>query len=61
LKLIEPIDNSANYDKIIAMFDWEVENEVELTQAEFNEYVLDENQFTELARVSNVMYAEKWG
>lgn len=43
------------------MFDWEVENEVELTQAEFNEYVLDENQFTELARVSNVMYAEKWG
>ena len=61
LKLIEPIDNTGNYDKIIAMFDWEVDNVVELTQSEFNEYVLDENSFTEMARESNAMYSAKWG
>ena len=61
LKLIEPIDNTANYDKIIAMFDWEVDDVVELTQSEFNEYVLNENSFTEMARESNVMYSAKWG
>jgi len=61
LNLTEPIDNTGNYDKIIAMFDWEVEDVVELTQSEFNEYVLDENSFTIMAQTSNAMYSEKWG
>jgi len=43
------------------MFDWEVDDVVELTQNEFNEYVLDENSFTIMAQTSNGMYSEKWG
>ena len=61
LDLTEPIDNTDNYDKIIAMFDWEVDDVVELTQNEFNEYVLDENSFTIMAQTSNAMYSAKWG
>ena len=60
LKLIEPVDNADNYDKIISMFEWEVEDIVELTQDEFKEYVLDETSFSQHAKISNMMYSHKW-
>jgi len=56
LNLITPIDNRKNYDKIIDMFEWEVEIEVELEQQEFNEYVQDETEFARHAMMSNSMY-----
>ena len=56
LNLITPVDNSKNYDKIIDMFNWEVEEIVELEQAEFNEYVQDETEFARHALMSNSMY-----
>lgn len=61
LNLTEPINNIKNYDKIISMFEWEVEDFVELDQDEFKEYVLDENRFTEQAKISNVLYFAKFG
>lgn len=57
LNLITPIDNSDNYDKIIEMFEWEVENEVELEQDEFQEYVQDTTDFAVKARMSNTFYS----
>ena len=42
------------------MFEWEVEDTVELTQDEFKEYVLDETVFTERAIMSNTVYSSKW-
>jgi hypothetical protein len=56
LSLTTPVDNRKNYDKIIDMFDWEVEDEVELEQQEFNEYVQDETEFARHALMSNSMY-----
>jgi len=56
LKLTEPVNNSDNYDKIIEMFQWEIADEVELTQDEFNEYILDESTFSTNAKVSNSYY-----
>ncbi len=56
LNLTTPVDNRKNYDKIIDMFNWEVEDIVELEQAEFNEYVQDETEFARHAMMSNSMY-----
>ena len=56
LELTTPIDNRDNYDKIIDMFNWEVEDIVELEQSEFNEYVQDETDFARIALHSNSMY-----
>jgi hypothetical protein len=56
LTLTTPVNNSENYDKIIDMFEWEVESVVELEQQEFNEYVQDETEFAKIAKISNSMY-----
>jgi outer membrane cobalamin receptor len=56
LNLTTPVDNKDNYDKIIDMFNWEVEDIVELEQSEFNEYVQDETDFARHAMMSNTMY-----
>jgi hypothetical protein len=59
LNLITPINNAVNYDKIIEMFEWEVNEVVELEQNEFNEYVQDETEFAVQAKFSNTMYSLK--
>lgn len=56
LKLISPVNKSDEYDKIITMFEWETREEVELTQSEFNEYVLDEASFALNAKFQNSTY-----
>ena len=56
LDLITPIDNSDNYDKIIEMFEWEVQDQVVLEQDEFQEYVQDTTDFAVKARMSNAAY-----
>ncbi len=56
LNLTTPVDNRKNYDKIIDMFTWEVEDVVELEQSEFNEYIQDETEFARHALMSNQMY-----
>jgi hypothetical protein len=58
LNLITPIDNSTNYDKIVEMFEWEVDEVVELEQSEFLEYVQDETEFARSAKFSNMMYVD---
>jgi hypothetical protein len=56
LKLVTPVDNSENYDKVLSMFEWEVEDFVELDQQEFNEYVNDETSFAVHAKMLNSTY-----
>jgi len=57
LDLITPINNAENYDKIIEMFTWEVEDIVVLEQSEFIEYVQDETDFAVRAKMSNTFYS----
>lgn len=57
LELVTPVNNSENYDKIVEMFEWEVNDVVELKQDEFNEYVQDETDFAVSAKFSNRFYA----
>lgn len=56
LRLIKPIDNSDKYDEIIQLFEWEINDNVELTKQEFESYVLDKASFAQEARFSNQTY-----
>jgi hypothetical protein len=57
LDLVTPVNNAENYDKIVEMFEWEVNDVVELEQKEFIEYVQDETDFAVSAKFSNTFYA----
>ncbi len=59
ITLTTPINKSEEYDKIIEMFNWEVKDEIELTQSEFNEYVHDDNEFSRQAKFANSFYSGK--
>ena len=59
-KLVRPVNNSEKYDKIIEMFNWEIEEDVELTQDEFKEYVQDETHYARMASISNSTYSGKF-
>jgi len=41
IDLVTPTHNLAEYDRIIAMLEMTIEEEIELTEAEFTQYVLD--------------------
>lgn len=56
LSLTTPILRSSEYDKVIEMFEWEVSDEVTLTQQEFNEYIHDDNSSARSTKLSNSMY-----
>ena len=57
LDLVTPVNNADNYDKIIEMFQWEVNEIVELEQREFIEYVQDETDFAISAKFNNTYYS----
>ena len=59
LNLVTPVNNNDNYNKIVEMFEWEVDEIVELEQNEFNEYVQDETDFAIHAKMSNSAYLSK--
>ena len=56
INLITPIDKRDEYDRISEIFIWEIKEEVELTQGEFNEYVLDDNDWAVASRLQNSIY-----
>jgi len=58
LDLRSPVDNKDEYDKLVQVFEWEVKDEVELSQGEFNEYILDELPFAKIAKLSNTFYSK---
>ncbi len=55
-ELTTPVNRVTEYDKVIKMFEWETKDNVELTQAEFNEYVHDENSAAISSRFANSLY-----
>lgn len=56
ISLTSPVDNSEEYDKLVQVFEWEIKDQVELSQGEFNEYIFDETPFAKMSRASNTMY-----
>ncbi len=60
IQLTTPINRAEEYDKVIEMFQWEVDSEISLTQSEFNEYVHDDNDSARMAKMSNSFYSSKF-
>ena len=56
VSLVSPSNKTEDYDRILASFEWEVNDEVILSQEEFNEYVLDETSFAREAKFANATY-----
>lgn len=62
LELVSPVNKSDEYDKLIAMFEtWEVDDFVDLSQEEFNQYVMDETSFAIHAKGLNTYYSSRRG
>lgn len=60
LDLVTPEDKTREYDKLITLFEWELEETVLLTQSEFNQYIMDETDFAVLAKLRNTTYISKF-
>ena len=56
LNLVTPVNRSKDYDKVIEMFEWEIQNIVKLTQKEFNEYIHDETNDALHVKMLNSTY-----
>ncbi len=56
ISLITPINKADEYDKIMEMLNWEINDTITLTEAEFTEYVLDETPTSNMAKFSNSSY-----
>lgn len=56
LDLTHPQNKAEDYDKIITMFEMEVDEVIELQQDEFNAYIFDELDFSISAKMSNSRY-----
>lgn len=56
VNLVAPSNKSEEYDKIVQLFEWDIDDNVTLSQSEFNEYVLDETSFAREAKMLNSTY-----
>jgi hypothetical protein len=56
LRLVTPVNKTDEYDKLLVMFEMEVEDVIQLSQGEFNEYVHDETSFAINAKMLNSTY-----
>lgn len=60
LGLQQPLHYLGEYDRVIAMLDMSVDDEIELTSQEFSQYVLDKWSWQELFSATTAGYAAKF-
>lgn len=56
ISLIEPSDNTEDYNRVIAMLEMSTEEKIELQSHEFDQYVLDNWQWKAMAMFANNSY-----
>lgn len=56
INLPTPIDQTREYDRIIKMLEMSVDQEIELTQTEFTNYVMDDWSWKKMFSSTNAMY-----
>ena len=57
INLAEPVDHTADYDRVMAMLEMSVDDTVILSAQEFNQFVLDDWEWSRLASYTNQCYA----
>lgn len=58
-KLPEPVDHTADYDRVIGMLEMSVDEVVEIDASEFDRYVLDNWHWKDKVVASNMYYTNK--
>lgn len=58
LTLVEPMDQTKDYDRAIKMLEMSVDNEIELAETDFRSYVLDEWHWKGQFNLSNSRYSK---
>lgn len=56
LELVTPVNRVQDFEKLLTMFNWEVEEIIEVTESEFDEYVNDNTASARSAKFSNATY-----
>jgi len=56
IMLPEPVDHTKDYDRVVAMLEMSVDAIIELSSQEFEEYVLDNWNWSQLAMLTNSRY-----
>lgn len=59
IALVQPMDQTKEYDRAIKMLEMSVDSEVELDETQFSELVMDEWNWTNNFLASNVNYSSK--
>lgn len=59
-ELIEPMDMTKEYDRVIKMLKMSVDTQIELSNSEFQNYVMDDWSWSRDVSVSNSAYTAKW-
>jgi len=59
-ELIEPMDMTKEYNKVIMMLEMSIDEDIELTNTEFQNYVMDDWSWSGAATLSNSAYTAKW-
>lgn len=57
VSLIEPEDHTSDYDRVIAMLEMSVDDQVELNEIDFQRYVMDQWGWNASFQNSTAMYA----
>lgn len=58
--LVQPMDMTKEYDRAIGMLEMSVDEEVEITDTQFQNYVMDDWTWSAQASASNTAYTSKW-
>ena len=58
--LVQPVDMTKEYDQIIMMLKMSVDEEIELSNTEFQNYVMDDWSWSGAVGASNSAYTAKW-
>lgn len=58
-RMPEPVNNSTEYNRVIAMLEMSVDEVIELTSHQFNSYVLDQWEWSGTVIASNLGYVSK--
>jgi len=58
--LVQPVDMTKEYDQVIMMLKMSVDEEIELSSTEFQNYVMDDWSWSGAVGASNSAYTAKW-
>ena len=60
IKLNAPIDQTSDYDRAIKMIEMSIDENIEISETDFANYVLDDWHWKKQFMATNTYYTQKW-